>query len=103
MGRLASGPGADFGQLLIELQQAELQTREALRSGNMTVELKGLSGLQYREFFTMLLPLYAKLGIPGAAEALAEADRDEVTRSALARLAVLYHNEEFMANIPVEL
>ena len=103
LGRLAASPGADFGQLLVELRRVEQETRDALRSGNAAVELKGLSGLQFREFFTVLLPLYAELGIPGAAEVLAEVDQEEVTRLALSRLAVLYHTEEFMANIPVEL
>lgn len=101
--RLASSPGADFGQLLNELQRVEHETRELLRSGTMAVELKGLSGLQYREFFTLLLPLYAKLGIPGATEALADMERGDVTRHALERLAVLYHNEDLMENIHVEL
>jgi len=101
--RLANTQGSDFGQLLNELQRVERETRESQRSGNAEIELKGLSGLQYREFFTILMPLYAKLGIPGAAEALAEISQNESMQHALERLPILYNDEDLMRNIPVEL
>jgi TIR domain len=101
--RLANTQGSDFGQLLNELQRVERETRESQRSGNAEVELKGLSGLQYREFFTVLMPLYAKLGIPGAAEALAKISESDSMQHALDRLPILYNDEDLMTNIPVEL
>jgi hypothetical protein len=101
--RLARSPGADLTSELSELRQREKDTRERQRSGAVEVGLRGLSGLQYREFFTVLLPLYAELGIPGAAECIAELEDDENRKKALDRLSFLYHDEEVMTGIPVEL
>jgi hypothetical protein len=67
------------------------------------VEVLGLSGLHYREFFTILLPLYARLGVPGAAEHLAQVTSDERSAAAISELAELYRDEELMMAIPVEL
>jgi hypothetical protein len=63
----------------------------------------GLSGLQYREFFSFLLPYYASVGVPGAAEHLRRMDNDEGTRLAVARLTELYHDEGVMESIPLEM
>jgi hypothetical protein len=41
-------------------------------SNGREVQIAGLSGLQYREFFTMLLPLYEQFGVPGAAAQLTD-------------------------------
>lgn len=101
--QMANTPDPDFRQLLNELRALERKTRKTQRSGTVEVELKGLSGLQYREFFTMIIPLYAKLDVPGAAEVLEAVHRSEVMKEALDRLAILYHDEDIMMNIPVEL
>ena len=66
-------------------------------------ELQGLSGLQFREFYAMLLPFYASVGVPGAAEHLALFDDDDTKRAALARLSQLYRNERVMMSIPFEI
>ena len=42
----------------------------------------GLSGLQFREFYAILLPFYASVGVPGAAEHLALLDEDDTKRAA---------------------
>ncbi len=101
--RLARSPGVDLTSELDALRQLEQQTRERQRSGAMDVDLQGLSGLQYREFFTVLLPLYAQLGVPGAADCVAELADDKERHKALDRLSVLYHDEDVMTGIPVEL
>jgi hypothetical protein len=101
--RLARTPDAEFGQMLRELDRLEAESREIQRSGAYEIELKGLSGMQYREFFTMLMPLYAQLGIPGAAELLTDIQASKPMRHALERLASLYHEEDLMMSIPVEL
>jgi hypothetical protein len=63
----------------------------------------GLSGLQYREFFTMLLPLYDDIGVPGAAELLKAVREDESKRRAMERLSALYQDEDLMSSIPIEI
>lgn len=100
---LSQSPGATLGGELEELKRIEKDTRERQRSGVAEVELRGLSGLQYREFFTMLLPLYSKLGISGAADCLAQLRGDTRSKQALERLTELYDDEDVIASIPVEL
>jgi hypothetical protein len=79
------------------------ETGQTWFSAGREVDVLGLSGLHYREFFTLLLPLYAELGVPGAAEHLAQVTSDEAASAAIARLAELYTDEELMMAIPVEL
>jgi hypothetical protein len=79
------------------------KTRQPWFSAGRVVDIKGLSGLHYREFFTLLLPLYARLGVPDAAEHLALTSRNEQLAEAIRRLAELYGDEETMMAIPVEL
>ena len=63
----------------------------------------GLSGLQYREFFSLLLPYYAAVGVPGAADHLRRIDDEEEMQQAVARLGELYHDEGVMESISLEL
>ena len=51
---------ADIRQLVTE------RTTPSWASASREVPLMGLAGWQYREFFSMLLPLYADIGINGA-------------------------------------
>lgn len=101
--RCVQRPGTDLSDLVGELAQLETDSREHQRSGLLEVELRGLSGLQYREFFSMLLPLYSRLAIPGASEYLAAIDVDKRRRSAFARLSALYNDEDTMSEISLEL
>jgi hypothetical protein len=87
-----------------ELSQLEQQSRQSTwTSAGQEIILKGLAGLQYREFYTMLMPLYDQIGVPGAAEYLARVEDDAEWQAAVTRLADLYQNEELMNSIPVEL
>jgi hypothetical protein len=101
--RLSQNPGATLAGELEELRRIEKETRERQRTGAVEVEVRGLSGLQYREFFTMLLPLYSELGISGAADCLTQLLGDARSSQALERLAALYDDEDVIAGIPVEL
>jgi hypothetical protein len=100
---VTNSPGAAFQNAVRRIEQLERESRQSQRSGGLEVELTGLSGLQYREFFTVLLPLYDKIGVPGAAEQLAAVRDDKEKRHTLDRLATLYHDEAIMTSIPVEL
>ena len=65
--------------------------------------LEGFAGWHYREFFSVLLPLYAKVGIDQAADLQAEIEADEIRREARDRLAEIYRDEDLMAVMPMEL
>ena len=93
----------EFASTVEKIAALEEQTRRVQRSGGVEVQLKGLSGLQYREFFTMLLPLYSGIGIPNAADQLNLVRGDKTKREAMERLSVLYKDEDVMAYISIEL
>ena len=67
------------------------------------VLLEGLAGWHYREFFSVLLPLYAELGIDEATELSAGIEADEQKRAARDLLVELYHDEHLVAVLPLEL
>ncbi|MFB9239543.1 toll/interleukin-1 receptor domain-containing protein [Plantactinospora siamensis] len=62
----------------------------------------GLAGLQYRVFFSHLLPLYARLGVPGSAELSAEIHQDERRSDAVAELDRAYRDGRLMTSLPIE-
>jgi hypothetical protein len=93
----------DFGAITAELRRLEEQTRQTWSGFEGDVQLNGLSGLQFREFYAILLPFYETIGVPGAADVLALIADDEVKRSAADRLSRLYRDERVMRSIPVEL
>jgi hypothetical protein len=94
---------AGIAQVAPEIRALEEQTRQSWPGMEQETVLMGLSGLQYREFFSLLLPYYAIVGVPGAADHLRRIDNDEGTRLAVARLTELYHDEDVMESIPFEL
>jgi hypothetical protein len=67
------------------------------------VILQGLAGWHYREFFSVLLPLYAELGIDQAAQLCAELDANEGKKAARDRLSELYQDEHVIAVLPLDL
>jgi hypothetical protein len=99
----AAARTADFGSIAAELAELEEGTRQSWVGYEGEAELAGLSGLQFREFFTMLLPFYERVGVPGAAEHLMLVRGHEARRNAVERLAELYRDEQIMRLIPVEL
>jgi hypothetical protein len=67
------------------------------------IEITGLAGWQHREFFSVLVGLYADLGITGAAELRASIDQDERKSAAVSELKKLYRSEDKIAAVPMEL
>ena len=86
-----------------EIGAIEERTRQTWPGLQRAPIVMGLPGLQYREFYTLLLPFYAKVGAPGAAEYLRAVSGDESKRLAMIRLSELYHDEGIMESIPFEL
>jgi hypothetical protein len=93
----------DVDDIAAQLAVLEEPIRQSWPAFEGEVEVKGLSGLQYREFYTILLPFYADIDVPGAADYLAAVNNDEAKRAAVARLSELYHDEGLMESIPLEL
>jgi hypothetical protein len=84
-------------------QNVSERTSRIWVSTSREVELAGMAGWQYREFFSGLVPLYAKIGIDGAGDLLRSIADDSRKRTACARLAELYHNDDVMASAAIEL
>jgi len=84
-----------------ELEERTRQTWSGLEQNE--VVLMGLPGLQYREFFSLVLPYYESVGVAGAADHLRIIKEDENARRAVARLTKLYHDESVIESIPFEL
>jgi hypothetical protein len=99
----AAAETQDFGGIEAELAVLEVRTRQSWPGYVEEAELAGLSGLQFREFFTILLPFYERVGVPGAAQHLMLVRDDEAKRKAVERLAELYRDERIMQLIPIEL
>jgi hypothetical protein len=99
----AAARTANLGAVAAELGRLEEQTRQTWPGYEEDAELDGLSGLQLREFYAILLPFYETIGVHGAAEELALIGEDEIKRAALDRLSRLYRDERVMRSIQVEL
>jgi hypothetical protein len=94
---------AAISRVVPAIRDLEEQTRQTWPGLERETVITGLSGLQYREFFTLLLPFYAGVGVLGAPDHLQKINGSESTRLAVARLAELYHDESVMKSIPLEL
>jgi hypothetical protein len=101
--RAATQRTSDSANLAVDIRDLEEQTQHSWPGSEEEVQIQGLAGLHYREFFTILLPFYADVGIPGAAEVLRRVNDDQAMRAAVVRLSELYHNEALMGRIPLEL
>ena len=94
---------AEITRVASEIRELEERSRQTWPGLEPGAALLGLPGLQYREFFTLVLPFYSRVGIPGATEHLRMIDGDETKRSAVARLSELYQDESTMESIQLEL
>jgi hypothetical protein len=83
------------------LEEQTRQTRSGLEQNEVVI--MGLSGLQYREFFSLVLPHYSSIGVSGASDYLRLLSENEGMQQAVGRLAELYHDEDVMRSILVEL
>jgi hypothetical protein len=71
-------------------------------SNGREICVTGLAGLQYRIFFSHLLPIYARLGIPGAESILSAIAEDQRRADSLQLLHALYSDRRFMESLPIE-
>jgi hypothetical protein len=102
--RLDGQRGEELAQVTATVERLVTeQTSPSWIAAGHQAELLGLAGWQYREFFSVLLPLYAEIGIDGAGELLEQVKGDSRKAEALARLAELYQDEQLIAAMPIEL
>jgi hypothetical protein len=93
----------DLDGIAAEIRDREERTRQVWPTFEGDTEVVGLAGLQFREFYSILLPFYVRVGVPGAAEYLKSVNDDEAKRAAKERLSELYHDQRRMELIPIEL
>jgi hypothetical protein len=101
-----SRPPRDTGEAHLAADLARLEEIAKPKpwvSGGRDVELRGLAGFHYREFFSQLLPVYAEIRVPEAKELLVEINQDPARLSAVSRLAALYHSQQAIPHMSVEL
>jgi hypothetical protein len=101
--RAGTAWGADLDAIAAEVRPLEERTRQTWRTGEEETEVVGLSGFQFREFFRTLLPLYERVGVPGAARQQRIIRDDQAKWAAMERLSKLYADERVMESIPIEL
>jgi hypothetical protein len=95
---------AGIDRVVPEIRDLEERTRQTWSGLEQNeVVLMGLAGLQYREFFSLVLPYYESVGVAEAADHLRIIREDENARRAVARLVKLYHDESVIESIPFEL
>jgi TIR domain len=95
-------PNGGLRNLLTTVDELVSKTRFSHFGSGQEVPISGLAGLQYREFFSSILPLYARLGVPDAEEVMKEIRDDPARNDALKQLSELYQDEVTMMTLPIE-
>lgn len=96
-------PKEDLSTMASRFEQLVAETACTCTSFGNDIVITGLSGWQYREFFTVLLPLYAELGVQDASRALEAFEHSDDMLRVRTRLAELYRDEDLIRAIPLEL
>ncbi|MCX4810587.1 hypothetical protein OG601_08115 [Streptomyces sp. NBC_01239] len=89
-------------ELLSRFSAAAEETKHSRRSAQKKIYITGIAGLQYRAFFTHLVPTYERIGVLGATDLLSAIHADVSRRRALAELAETYGNREFIESLVLE-
>jgi hypothetical protein len=85
-----------------ELEKLRTQCQVTYDYEHESIVLKGLPGLQYREFFTSLVPAYAQLGVSGAKNMLVAISSGAFTSEALDRLKRYYRDPQQVTNSVID-
>jgi hypothetical protein len=103
--RLAGGSPKALAGLSADIESLIRSTAPVRASSGGDMEIVGLSGWQYREFYTVLVPQYAKVGVPGASEELHRITKISTShvKNLLTRVTSLYQDEDLLRSIPIEL
>ena len=90
------------GGLADHLRRLTSQPAVQLRLAGQETVLAGLAELHYREFFSVILPLYAQVGIGEAASAIASYLSFAGAPEALAALREAYQDDDLLSSLPFE-
>jgi hypothetical protein len=103
--RLAGGSPKALAGLSADIESLITATAPVRASSAGDMRIVGLSGWQYREFYTVLVPQYGKVGVPGANEELRRVSKISTgsVKNALTRVTSLYQDEDLLRSIPIEL
>jgi hypothetical protein len=102
LARVADGPPGELGEVSADIERLTGSAPPVRASSNRDIQVAGLSGWQYREFYTVLVPQYAKAGVLGASEELRRVSTGRL-KDAWTRVTSLYQDEDLLRSIPVEL
>ncbi len=102
LSQLTDSPTYAVARAVAEVDGLIESTTPTSASSGGERKILGLSGYQYREFFSVLLPQYAKVGVPGAREELRRASSEPV-KPLLRRVASLYQDEDLLGELPIQL
>lgn len=97
--RAAERPG---GRLADQLSKLTREPAVQLRLAGHETALTGLAEIHYREFFSVILPLYAQVGIAEAASTRARHESFEGAREALTALSDAYRDNDLLSSLPFD-
>jgi hypothetical protein len=100
--RLIGAMRRPTARLAETLRRLAAEESVQLRLGGRETVLKGLAEIHYREFFSTLLPLYARVGVREAQTTLADLEHSDDAVDARARLSEAYGDDDLMASIPFD-
>lgn len=101
--RLAGRSADELHSLAASIESLVAQSGRTSQVRPRLGRVAGLAGWQHREFFNVLLPQYAEMGISGAREMRDELKADTAKGAAMSTLAELYQDDETIASIPSKL
>jgi TIR domain len=90
------------GRLADQLHRATAQPAVHWRLAGQETALAGLAEIHYREFFSVMLPLYAQVGIADAAGAIDQHESFEGAGEALDTLREAYQDDDLLSSLPFE-
>lgn len=91
------------GDLEARIQAALQESKIFKYAFARELEVQGLAGLQYRMFYSTLLPTYASIGIGRAKEFLGELGDNQRRSAAVRAIQSMYSDEAYMAMLPIEI
>jgi hypothetical protein len=103
--RVADERPEALAELSSDIETLIRKSSPSCASSGRDIRIVGLSGWQYREFYTVLVPQYAKAGVPAASEEMSRI-KGIIRGSAgpvYRRVESLYQDEDLLRSISVEL
>lgn len=84
----------------VDVGRRKYEQHHEVRGRQQTIQ--GFAGMQYREFFSTMLPLYASIGVPGAVEYVEWIASSSDARAAVDRLSRFYQDKSEVRGVGME-